>query len=304
MTIIETTYNKIYGVQRSNLHTQANISTRKNHVEQSSKFNLPKHSEHLSFANQSHKTAPAPLVDERNCGTRHNPSVKEKAIAMRKEGKVYGEILAVISVAKSTLSLWLREVGLSIPQKQHITKLRKQAQQKGARVRHEMAVEKRDGIYDISRDQIGGLSDREVWLLATMAYWAEGTKEKSYRGGQGFDFANMDPRMARVLIYWLIYIQKVPQSDIKFEIYIHENSKKKVKIVQEYWSKELSVPVADLQKVRYKTHKINTNRKNTGDLYYGLIRVKVVASSTLTRQLEGWAQGIDGVIKSKITLNP
>lgn len=276
MVTIETSNNKIYNLQ---------------------KFNLSKHSEYVSLANQSPKTAPTPLVNERNCGTRHDPSVKEKAIAMRKEGKVYGEILAVISVAKSTLSEWLREVGLSIPQKQHITKLRKQAQQKGARVRHEMAVEKRDGIYTISRDQIGGLSDREVWLLATMAYWAEGSKEKSHRGGQGFDFANMDPRMVRVLVYWLIYIQKVPQSDIKFEIYIHENSKEKVKIIQEYWSKELCVPVSDLQKVRYKTHKINTNRKNTGDLYYGLIRVKVVASSTLVRQLEGWAQGIDGVVK-------
>ncbi len=281
-----------------------NIETSNNKIYDLKKFNLSKHSEHLSFTNQSHKTAPTPLVDERNCGTRHDPSVKEKAIAMRKEGKVYGEILAVIPVAKSTLSLWLREVGLSIPQKQHITKLRKQAQQKGARVRHEMAVEKRDGIYDISRDQIGGLSDREVWLLATMAYWAEGGKEKVHSAGRGVDFANMDPRMARVLIYWLIYIQKIPQSNIKFEIYIHENNKKKVKIVQDYWSKELCVPVSDLQKVRYKTHKINTNRKNTGDLYYGLIRVKVVASSTLVRQLEGWAQDIDGVIKSKITLNP
>lgn len=185
-----------------------NIETSNNKIYDLKKFNLPKHSEHLSFANQSHKTAPTPLVDERNCGTRHDPSVKEKAIAMRKEGKVYGEILAVIPVAKSTLSLWLREVGLSIPQKQHITKLRKQAQQKGARVRHEMAVEKRDGIYDISRDQIGGLSDREVWLLATMAYWAEGSKEKAHSSGRGVDFANMDPRMARVLIYWLIYIYK------------------------------------------------------------------------------------------------
>lgn len=156
-----------------------NIEISNNKIYDLKKFNLSKHSEHLSFANQSHKTAPTPLVDGKNCGTRHNQSVKEKAIAMRKEGKVYGEILAVIPVAKSTLSLWLREVGLSIPQKQRITKLRKQAQQKGARVRHEMAVEKRDGIYDISRDQIGGLSDREVWLLATMAYWAEGQKREN-----------------------------------------------------------------------------------------------------------------------------
>lgn len=283
MTIIETTYNKIYGIR---------------------KFNLPNHSVHLSHSNQSNKSAPAPLPSERNCGTRHDPLVKEKAIAMRREGKVYGEILAVVPVSKSTLSLWLREVGLSIPQQQHITKLRMQAQQKGARVRHEMAVEKRDGIYDISRDQIGGLSDREVWLLATMAYWAEGSKERKHGTGVGAEFSNMDPRMLRVYIFWLTHIQKIPRTNIAFEIYIHENSKHNVETVQKYWAAELSISVQDLQKVRFKTHSLKTNRKNIGNLYYGLIRVRVVSSSSLVRQLEGWAQGIDSVIKNKITLDP
>lgn len=164
---------------------------------------------------------------ERNCGARHTVSTKEQAIAMRREGKTYGEILAVIPVAKSTLSLWLREVGLSKEQKHRISKLRIESQKKASSVRHTMAVEKRNYIYSTSRDQIGCLSDREVWLLAMMAYWAEGCKEKKHHGGQGVDFANMDPRMIRVFVYWLVYIKKVPYSDIKFEIYIHENSKKK-----------------------------------------------------------------------------
>lgn len=89
-----------------------------------------------------------------------------------------------------------------------------------------------------------------------------------------------------------------------YEIYIHENSKHNVETVQKYWAKELSIPVHSLQKVRFKTHTVKTNRKNVGDLYYGLIRVRVVSSSSLVRQLEGWAQGIDSVVKSKITFNP
>ena len=46
---------------------------------------------------------------------------KQKAIKLRREGKSYSEILQVVKVAKSTLSLWLREVGLSVPQKQQLT---------------------------------------------------------------------------------------------------------------------------------------------------------------------------------------
>ena len=35
---------------------------------------------------------------------------KRRAIQLRKQGQTYGEIVKQIKVAKSTLSLWLREV--------------------------------------------------------------------------------------------------------------------------------------------------------------------------------------------------
>ena len=236
---------------------------------------------------------------ERNCGARHTVSTKERAIAMRREGKTYGEILAAIPVAKSTLSLWLREVGLSKEQMQNITAKRIAAQKKGARIRHQMAVEKRDGIYESSREQIGELTEREVWLLAMMAYWAEGSKERAKAGSQ-VRFGNMDPRMIRVFLYWLMTVQRMSLSNLKFEIYVHENNKHRVQVVREFWSRELNLPLSSLEIVRFKTHKIKTNRKNIGNLYYGLIQVTVMASSTLTRQLEGWVQGIDRLIKNKM----
>ncbi len=256
------------------------------------------------FAVQSQNSNPsgsAPLRLPTNCGARHSKSTKELAIEMRKKGCTYNEILAVVPVAKSTLSLWLREVGLSMKQKQTITEKRINGQKKAARVRHEMAVDKRNEIYDTSREQIGNLTDREIWLLATMAYWAEGAKERVGGKSASIDFANMDPRMIRMFVYWLTSVQKIPFAGIKFEIYIHENNRHRVDEVQRYWSSELCISVDRLQKVRFKKHKIKTNRKNTGILYNGLIRVKVVASSTLVRQLEGWAQGIDSVVKDKMS---
>ncbi len=45
---------------------------------------------------------------------KHISGEKEKAIALRKQGKTYSEILAKIPVAKSTLSLWLHDVGLDV----------------------------------------------------------------------------------------------------------------------------------------------------------------------------------------------
>jgi hypothetical protein len=42
---------------------------------------------------------------------------KEKAIKLRKSGATYSEVLREVPVSKSTLSLWLRDVGLSKTQK-------------------------------------------------------------------------------------------------------------------------------------------------------------------------------------------
>jgi len=57
---------------------------------------------------------------------------KELAISLRQGGRSYSEILQKVSVAKSTLSLWLREVGLSKKQHQRLTQKRLKAAQRGA----------------------------------------------------------------------------------------------------------------------------------------------------------------------------
>ena len=67
--------------------------------------------------------------------------LKNKAIKLRTKGKTYSEILKEIPVAKSTLSLWLRKVGLSKSQKQRITKKRVKAGLKGAQKRREQRIE-------------------------------------------------------------------------------------------------------------------------------------------------------------------
>lgn len=47
--------------------------------------------------------------------------LQQKAIRLRKEGKTYSEILRVVPVAKSSLLLWFKDVGLSTEQVQRIT---------------------------------------------------------------------------------------------------------------------------------------------------------------------------------------
>lgn len=231
------------------------------------------------------------------------PQLKKLAIKLRKEGKSYGEILEVVKVAKSTLSLWLREVSLSYKQKKRLTQKSSDGQKKGAARRREQGSEAKQKAYSEAKIQIPSLTEKEIWMMCTALYWAEGGKEKSYRSSKQFDFSNTDPRMLRVMIYWLNSILGFSKEDLKFEIYIHENNKWKIEEVRNFWANELSLSLTSLEKIRYKKHKPKTNRRNIGILYNGLVRVKVCSSSSLVRYLEGWVQGIDLCVGKRINQN-
>lgn len=222
---------------------------------------------------------------------------KEKTIKLRKEGKTYSEILKQIPVAKSTLSEWLRDVGLSKRQNQVLTERRIEAGRRGGLARKRQRLENVEKIRLESLNSIKGISKKELWIIGVILYWAEGTKEKDFRPGSGVNFNNSDPRMIKVFVKWLLESCKVSRDRITFEIYIHENSKNDVQKAKEYWSKVTGFSMEKFGKVYFKKNKIKTIRRNTGDLYYGLLRVRVIASSTLVRQIAGWTEGIVNKIK-------
>ncbi len=217
---------------------------------------------------------------------------KERAIILRSKGFSYNEILREIPVAKSTLSLWLRSVGLSKPQKQIISQKRRDAQVNASKARHDQRVSLQENIYVKSEKEIGELSKRELWLIGIALYWAEGSKEKEYRPGTGVIFSNSDPEMIRLFLGWLFICCGVEKDSIKFEIYIHGIYKNRFDETKRYWSKITDFSIDKFDTVYFKKHNIKTKRRNSGDLYNGLLRVKVRASSTLQRKIAGWTKGI------------
>lgn len=217
---------------------------------------------------------------------------KEKAIGLRKQGFSYSEILKDINVAKSTLSLWLRDVGLAKRHKERLSRRKLDAALRGAQRRRE---QRRDAIAEINKkalQDIHKVSRRELWLSGVMLYWAEGSKEKEGRPGSGIRFTNSDPWMIKIFLKWLSDIAHIDREQIYFEIYIHENSKNSIPKVRRYWAQVTRYPLARFSSVYFKKDKVKTMRKNTGDSYYGLLRVKVRMSSILQRKIMGWVHGI------------
>jgi len=214
---------------------------------------------------------------------------KEKAIALRKEGYSYSEILKEIPVAKSTLSLWLRSVGLAKQQKQNITAKRIAGALRGAKARKDQRIKITKEIKNKAKQEIESINKRDIWLIGIALHWAEGAKEKENGTKTGINFSNSDPRMILLFRKWLINTFSVNNSNLVYELYIHKTAN--IEKAQIYWSQILSISI---EKIRtyLKKSKIKTIRKNTGDDYYGLIRIKVNKSTNLNRKIAGWIEGI------------
>lgn len=217
---------------------------------------------------------------------------KEKAIKLRRAGLSYSEILKQVSVAKSTLALWLKSVNLSRAQKQRLTEKKLASALRGALRKKEKRILLTEQIKKEAKNEIGRLSIRERWLLGAALYWAEGSKEKHKRPGSGVRFSNSDPLMIKFFIDWLMKICKVPKNMIQLEIYIHENHRHRLEEVIKHWLKYTKFPRARLRRIYFKKNKVKTKRNNTGESYYGLIQIRVARSSYLNRKIAGWIEGI------------
>lgn len=216
--------------------------------------------------------------------------LKNKAINLRRQGLSYSEILKQVPVSKSTLSLWLRSVGLSKRQKQRLTKKKLEAMRRGSARKREIRIELIDTINKETKKDVYGLTNRDLWLTGIMLYWAKGSKEKEHNIAQATQFGNSDPKMIKVFMKWLKEIIKVPENELDFEIYIHKTGDPEKAL--NYWSKVVSCNKSKF-KVYFKRHRLGTtNRKNVKENYYGLMRIRVKKSSTLNRKISAWIKHI------------
>lgn len=226
---------------------------------------------------------------------------KEKAIALRRGGKTYSDILRIVPVAKSTLSIWLREVGIAKAQKQRFTEVKRLASLRGGQAKKTQRIARQKKIFLEAKSKIKQLSEYEFFLLGVCLYWAEGTKEKEYRPGSQTAFSNMDPKMIVLFLKWLDVICKIPKDMIGFETMIHEGHRKRLDEVRQFWSKTTGFPLASFSKIYFKKSKIKkTNRKNTGEKYHGVLKIRVRRSSGLVRKISSWSETIyEEVLKIK-----
>ena len=217
---------------------------------------------------------------------------KQEAIKLRRKGYSYSEILKEIPISKSTLSLWLRNVGLVKEQKQRLTEKKLKGALKGAQKKKNQRLQITQKIKEMAKNEIDKISKRELQLIGIALYWAEGTKQKEHNVSERVKLNNSDPKIIKLFLKWLREICKVSDSDIQFRISLHKNAAKRLDEIKKYWARVTGFPIAQFQKVDWKKHNPVTKRKNVGKTYFGLLNIIVKRSTNLNRKISGWIEGI------------
>lgn len=214
--------------------------------------------------------------------------VRDRAIALRREGLSYREIRDQLAVSKSSLSLWLRDVPLTEEQRHALGERAVGASASRAETNRALSSRRRADTEAKARTQVSDLAESELFVAGVVAYWAEGAKNKPWRTGTGVKFMNSDPALIRVFLAWLRLIG-VTDDRLVFRLQIHESADASGAV--RFWAAVVGVPAADVS-TTLKRHNPRTVRKNTGDDYHGCLAVYVRRSAELNLQIAGWFAGL------------
>jgi len=210
------------------------------------------------------------------------------AIEMRKRGLSYSEIENRLHVPKSTLSYWLKNIKLAPDQLKKLNEKRTEAAKVNALKKISKTSRIIEEIKNSSAQNIKQISKRELWLLGIVLYWKNGNTSDLRKG---VHFSSSDPDMIRLFLKWLKEIGEIKDEEIKFNIFI-KNKNDSIEGLISYWSQITDFPKSCFSKIYFqKVFKA----KIKGSSGRGFLRVKVVQSSMLARQISGWIQGIKNI---------
>jgi transposase len=220
---------------------------------------------------------------------RAKDALRVRARELRSEGRFYPEIAAELGVSKSSVSLWVRDLPRPKPDYASRPQCSADALARMNAARSQRAEAKRREQKLTARAQVSGVSERELLLLGTALYWAEGSKDKPWARSEQVRFINSDPDVVRVYLRWLDVLG-VPEADRTYRLSIHESAD--VDRAVSFWANVVSADPKTFLKTTLKRANPNPRRRNLGEGYYGCLVIRVKRSSILYRKIDGWWQGV------------
>ncbi len=210
------------------------------------------------------------------------------------KGFSYSEIKNQISVPKSTLSHWFKKLKLTETQLQKLKDRQIRVAKENFSKRSLKTSQEIEWIRDSAMKDIKKISKRELWLMGIILYWRErflSGNESDLR--KGLRFTSSDPNLIKLFLKWLQVVGKIKNEEIAFDIFTQEKNRNSIDNIIKYWSQVVGFPKEEFSHIYFqKTKRRRSKKKILKKSQFGLLRVRVRASSMLARQIAGWIKGI------------
>ena len=184
---------------------------------------------------------------------------RSRAVRLRKSGLSYGEILKKIPVAKSSISLWCRDVDLTVEHKKRIENKSRARSLAGVKAIQTTFWQRRCDAFmqgvEMSR-RFG--HNNPNFVAGLMLYLAEGTKKSSMA------ITNSDERIIKFMKNWLGEFFQIKPEQLVMGLQIHPGQDEGK--IKKYWSKITLVPIGNFHKTFIKSNgsKYRKNRLGNG----------------------------------------
>lgn len=169
---------------------------------------------------------------------RHPIELKDKVTKLRKRGYSLKEIASRLGIAKSTASLWLRDVKLDKKARVRLKKRGILGQYKATLTRKKKREELLRGLRRLAQKElIGNKGDKRMCrLVCSILFWCEGNKNYL----SCVRFTNSEPEMIKCFLYCLREGFGIDENKLRGLIHLHDYHNKEKQI--EYWSKISKIP--------------------------------------------------------------
>lgn len=191
---------------------------------------------------------------------------KERALNLRKQGYSINEITTKVGVAKSTISLWVRNVALSHGAKSRIESLRTAGQRASQQTHYELTRMHLGLARSEAEEAIRSLPTTKDLALISVAllYWCEGAKSLN---DQTLRFSNSDPLVIEAFMSLMRKAFLLDESKFRARMHLHEYHREKIQ--RKSWMKHTQLPANQFRRTYWKP---NTG-KNIHPGYSGCIHI-------------------------------
>lgn len=207
---------------------------------------------------------------------------KQKAIELRKKGLSYKEILAEVPVAKSSLSLWLRDLPLTrderVVLKKRLTSNISRGRIKAASELRKRRLEREAVWFEDAKNTFDMYKNEPFFHTGIALYWAEGAKRVTQ-----WSFMNSDVQMIHIMMAWLKKYCNIDTSSLFFRLYIHKPYAHEG--CEVWWADNLRVGSDQFVKTIYKPTQLGIKKRPN---YKGCLKIEVRKSKGLLCKMKFW----------------